>query len=478
MSTPNTHFGAERIAEMLRSCQSIYFIGIGGVNMSSLAHLTRIRGYRVGGSDRSENEQTRRLAAEGIQVFYRHAAEQIREYDAVVYTVAISLENPEYQAAMARGIPCISRADYLGYLMTGYAKRIGIAGMHGKSSCTSMCAQVLLEAGVDPTVLSGAELTAMNGFYHVGGSEYFLLEACEYMDSFLDLTPTAAVILNIEMDHVDYFQSMEQIRSSYAQYAMLTGETGTVIYNRDDPEVCRAITDYPGRRISFGMTSEQADFLAVAPTCHKGRYSFDVLKKGEPFCHITLGVVGRHHIYNALACLAVCDWCGVSVPKICEGLSHFGGARRRMEWKGTFRGADVYDDYGHHPTEIRATLAGAKALCEGEGRLFCVYQPHTYSRTAALFGQFTQAFADADRVIMTDIYAAREANTMGVHSQKLAEAVGKQAVYADSLPSAVDILKQEVRPHDVIVVMGAGDIYRLFALLEPKREEEREENGL
>ena len=218
MATENTHLGALRIGEALKNCKSIFFIGIGGINMSSLAHITRKRGYRVGGSDRSESTLTRRLCQEGIEVFYTHNEKNIESYDAVVYTVAISPDNPEYKRAKERGIPCISRADYLGYVMTGYKNRIGVSGMHGKSTCTSMCAYALIEGEADPTVLSGAELSIMNGAYRVGGEDIFLFEACEYMDSFLDFYPTVAVVLNIEMDHVDYFKSMEHIRSSYGRF--------------------------------------------------------------------------------------------------------------------------------------------------------------------------------------------------------------------------------------------------------------------
>ena len=246
MATTNTHFGSESISRMLKDVKSVYFIGIGGINMSSLAHITYLRGYRVGGSDRSRTALTERLEAAGIKINYEHKKENLCGYDAVVYTVAISPDNPEYRSAQQRGIPCISRADYLGYLMTAYTRRIGISGMHGKSSCTSMCAQVLLDGGTEPTVLSGAELAVMDGAYHVGGEENFVFEACEYMDSFLDFNPTIAVILNIEMDHVDYFHSMEQIRSSFARYASLTGKDGYAVINGDDDEVREAMREYRG----------------------------------------------------------------------------------------------------------------------------------------------------------------------------------------------------------------------------------------
>ena len=465
MATENTHYGALRIGEMLRDCKSIYFIGIGGINMSSLALISEKRGYRVGGSDRSPTALTERLAAAGIQVFYGHRREQTEDYDAVVYTVAIAPDNPEYQAALERGIPCISRSDYLGYIMTGYERRIGIAGMHGKSSCTSMCAQTLLEAGVEPTVLSGAELSVMGGAYHVGNEENFVFEACEYMDSFLDFNPTVAVILNIEMDHVDYFKSMEQIRSSYRRYADLTGKDGFAVCNADDADVLLALRDYEGTKITFGIENEDACLRAVNLHECRGAYSFDVLAEGKLFCRISLAVTGYHHIYNALATVAVCRLCGLSAEEIKMGLSHFGGACRRMERKGSLNGAVVYDDYGHHPTEIRATLSGALGLPMEGGRLFCVYQPHTYSRTHALFDDFVSALGVADRALLVDIYAARETNSLGVSSALLAKRIGEKATYCGTPQAAAETLLSEVGERDAVVIMGAGDVYRVFDCL-------------
>lgn len=465
MATENTHYGAEQIKQMLASCRSIYFIGIGGINMSSLAHVSLKRGYRVGGSDRTRTALTDRLSEAGIEIFYEHNAQNMASYDAVVYTVAISPDNPEYRSAQQRGIPCISRADYLGYLMTAYTRRIGISGMHGKSSCTSMCAQVLLDAKTEPTVLSGAELAVMDGAYHVGQEENFVFEACEYMDSFLDFNPTIAVILNIEMDHVDYFHSMKQIRSSFARYASLTGTDGVAIVNGDDDEVRLAMSEYQGTLITFGIETPSVDVRAINITCVRGKYSFDVLVRNQFFCHIRLNTTGYHQIYNALACVAVCRLCGLSPKQIERGLSRFCGAKRRMEYKGTLNGADVYDDYGHHPTEIRATLNGARGLPKEGGRLFCVYQPHTYSRTHALFSDFLKAFDCADRVLMIDIYAARETDTMGVSSTLLAEQIGKKATSCATVQNAADQLRREVQEGDTVVIMGAGDIYRIFDCL-------------
>lgn len=466
MSTPNTHYGAEKIGRMLSGCKSIFFIGIGGINMSSLAHISHLRGYRTGGSDRTETALTRSLADCGIEIFYSHDASHVAGYDAVVYTVAISPENPEYKAACERGIPCISRADYLGYVMTGYRRRIGVCGMHGKSTCTSMCALAFMEAGGDPTVISGAELAAMGGAYRIGGDENFIFEACEYMDSFLDFNPTVAVVLNIEMDHVDYFSSIEQIRRSFASFMALTGEKGTAVINADDENVMLAAQTYKGNRVTFSASDPAADYSAANVVFETGRASFDIMHGGVCAAHVALSVPGAHNIYNALAAFAAADVCGLDAGRVARGLSAFTGARRRMEYKGKFCGVEVYDDYGHHPTEVRATLKAMRGV--GSGRLFCVFQSHTYSRTAKLFDDFAEALTHADRAVVADIYAARETDDLGVSGAKLAAAVngrGGSAVYGGSTENIAKLLAGELRAGDTLVVMGAGDIYKLFPLI-------------
>lgn len=471
MATENTHFGAKEISKALNNCDSIFFIGIGGINMSSLAHICKRRGMRVGGSDRARTDLTAKLEKEGIKVYYEHSADNVKGYGAVVYTVAISSENPEYVYARNSGLPCFSRADFLGYIMTGYSRRIGISGMHGKSTCTSMCAQTLIEGGAEPTVLSGAELPIMGGAYTLGGEENFVFEACEYMDSFLDFNPSVAVVLNIEMDHVDYFKSMEQIRRSYAAFTDITGKDGYAVYNADDAEVIRALEGYVGNRITFGIENRDSYYRAENISCRKGRYSFDVYEENALLCRVTLSVTGYYNIYNALACVAVCRLAGLDAEKIAVGLCHFCGASRRMELKGQVRGADVYDDYGHHPTEVKATLSGARGLvCDG-GRLICVFQPHTYSRTSALLDGFADALAVADRVIVADIYAARETDTLGVSAELLASKIGKCAEAVSGFENIASIINCSAESCDAVIVMGAGDIYKVFNYLDFDGEE-------
>ena len=463
MATENTHYGARAIGEMLKDIARLYFIGIGGVSMSSLAEISKQAGYRVGGSDRAETALTRKLRSSGIEVFYGHDAKNLENYDAVIYTVAIDPSNPEYLEAKRRGLPLISRADYLGFIMTSRKNRLGIAGMHGKSTCTSMCAEIFMTAETDPTVVSGAIYEPMGGYYRIGTGDDFIFEACEYMDSFLDFNPTTAVILNIELEHVDWFGTLDRVIESYGRFAALTGENGTVVYNSDDKNVVAAIEDYRGHKVSFGLGSN-AEFRAEKLDLDGAYPSFDLCKGGETLCRVELKTTGKHSVYNALASAAVAYLSGISPEKIAEGLGRFGGAGRRMELKGSLSGCDVYDDYGHHPTEIAATLEGARRLCRGK-RLVCVFQPHTYSRTVALFDDFVSSLSVADRVILTPIYAARERDEFGVDSEKLAAAIGDKATAVCSIEELADILSTELDRDCLAVVMGAGNIDSVYKLL-------------
>ncbi|MCQ2354918.1 MAG: UDP-N-acetylmuramate--L-alanine ligase [Clostridia bacterium] len=467
MSTPNTHFGAAGISDLLRNCRSIFFIGIGGVNMSSLAEISALRGYRVGGSDRTPSATTERLAASGIEVFYSHDAAHVAYYDAVVYTVAISPDNPEYKAAISRGIPCFSRADYLGYVMTAYRHRIGVSGMHGKSTTTSMCALAFTDAGADPTVLCGAKMREFDSYYRIGGRDAFIFEACEYMDSFLDFNPSVAVILNIEMDHVDYFKSITQIRRSYSDFAALTGSSGCAVVNIDDDNVRIISAAYCGHLVTFSPSGSNtdADWRAGNINTSRGYPSFDIFRRGNdvPVSHVDLSVPGLHNVCNALAAFAAAMVCGLDPTAVAAGLSRFVGAKRRMEFKGQFCGANVFDDYGHHPTEVAATLRGFGDM--GYRRIFCVFQPHTYSRTSELRDDFVTALRVADRVLLADIYAAREVDTLGMSSALLAQMVGDTASYFPTFEEISDALAAEVTEGDAVVVMGAGDIFKLFTVM-------------
>ena len=463
MALENTHYGHARIGEMLKDCRSIFFIGIGGISMSALAQISRSLGYDVGGSDRSENAQTEHLKGMGIPVFPSHDAKNVAQYDAVIYTVAIGADNPEYLAAKASGKPLFSRADYLGYLMVSYRHRIGVAGMHGKSSCTAMCAQIFLSA-TDATVLCGAELPLLADSTCCIGKdqEHFVFEACEYMDSFLDFNPTLAVVLNVGMDHPDYFQNLEQVRASFLAYARRTGKDGTVLYNADDAESILALKEFEGRHVTFGI-EKNADYSARNIRHEGGFTEFEFWGREELLCNVRLQVFGRHNVYNALAAAAAASICGISPDLIAGALADFVGAKRRMERKGRLNGAVVYDDYGHHPVEINATLSGAKEM--EYNRILCAYQPHTYSRTAKLFEEFVGAFGSADRIYFADIYAAREQNVFGVSSEDIAKKIGEKAEYCGTFTSVAEALMRDAKTGDLVIIMGAGDIYKVYDLL-------------
>ena len=475
MAIENTHFGSDKINSILKKSKKIFFIGIGGVSMSSLAHITARNGFEVAGSDRNETDITKKLSDAGIRVFTGHSAENVRDVDAVVYTVAIGADNPEYTEAKRLGIPCISRADYLGAVMTAWDNRVGIAGMHGKSTCTGMCASIYMR-GADPTVLSGAEFPEMGGFYRIGSDVNFIFEACEYMDSFLDFSPTTAVILNIEPEHLDYFSGLSAIQDSFAKFVSLTGESGRVVYNLHDENITPVIEGLNVGKYGFGIECD-AEFCAKNIGEKNGRPTFDIYRNGEFICHIELKVPGAHNVMNALASASVALLDGIPVDAVRNGLNSFGGIKRRMEYKGRLNGAELYDDYGHHPTELRGTIAGARRIA-GDKRLVIAFQPHTYSRTKALFEDFAHAFDEADTVLLAPIYAARESDDLGVSSKKLAEAIGSKAKAAESLEELAEMLIKETDENTLAVIMGAGNIDTIFDIKEIKnaKQDQRREN--
>lgn len=463
MSLPNTHYGADAISEILTRCKTLLFIGVGGVSMCSLAEVALAEGFSVIGTDRNDGARLDRLREKGALIRVGHGSEHAKGADAAIYTVAIDGENPEYLAMKAAGKPLISRADFLGYVMKRYRTRIGIAGMNGKSTTTAMCGHILRGAG-DPTVFCGAEAASLDGAtcYIGAEKEQMVFEACEYKDSFLDFSPNVAVILNVGLDHVDYFENLDHIIASFRKYADLVGRDGVVIVNRDDENAMRAVHGCVGRVVTYGI-DEEADFRAIDITDERGCRRFTLIHNGERLCNIRLLQPGRFQVENALAAAVTAYICGVS-PKIIESqIATFVGVSRRMEYRGKLNGAIVYDDYAHHPTAIEATLAGAKEM--GYDRVLCVYQPHTYSRTAGLFEEFSRAFDDADLVFFADIYAAREQNVSGVTSAQLATAVGERASYCASFAELSEMLTNATRLGDLVLIMGAGDIENLFSYL-------------
>jgi UDP-N-acetylmuramate--alanine ligase len=448
----------EELEKTMKGAFCVHFVGIGGISMSSLAAITKKMGYRVSGSDRVASSLTERLSAEGITVFLSHRAEQVREADLVVYTAAVHDDNPELAEAKRLGLPLVSRADYLGWLMSRYVTRVGVAGTHGKSTVTSMLTDIFLAASLDPTVVSGAELKEMGGAYRLGGRQTFLFEACEYCDSFLSFCPTTAVITNIEYDHADYFKTMEQMLASFETYVSLAGRA---VLNLDDAYTEQLAKGYGGELVTYAV-KKPALYRAENVTFEEGCGSFTLTEKGRVLTTVSLAVPGYHNVMNALAAAATAASLGVLPAAIANGLAAFRGASRRFEYKGeTKNGAAVYVDYAHHPSEIRATLAAAKAMGK---RIVCVFQPHTYSRTAGLFDDFVECFSDADLTLFADIYAAREQNTFGISSELLCDRV-PNGRYLGSFERLSAYLAENTTADDRIMILGAGDIVKLADLV-------------
>lgn len=467
MALPNTTYGIEGLEARIKSVEGVWFLGIGGISMSALAEMTLSKGYKVGGADKVDNKRLERLRQKGAEIEIGEREMIPKGYGLVVYTVAIGEKNLQYVYAKNVGIPCVSRADYLGWLMKDYQTRIGIAGMHGKSTCTAMCAGIFMRAG-DPTVLAGAELPMLGGdSCRIGkGKETVLFEACEYMDSFLRFHPNIAVVLNIGMDHVDYFKDMEQIRSSFQSYADRVKD-GRLLWNLDDPE-SRIAFGGRERAKTFSTDDPTADFFAEDIRIGGGQINFKVREKGGATYPIKIRAVGRHNIYNTLAATGAARLAGITPETIAKAMTQFQGAARRMEYKGRIKGCPIYDDYAHHPDEIKATVAGARTLVPKGGRLVCVYQPHTYSRTAGLFESFAGAFREADEVMFTDIYAARETNESGVSAEALARAVferGTKASYTGDLKETAEIIPGRLKSNDLLLIMGAGDVGKILKKL-------------
>lgn len=450
MSISNTFSGSLAVLGALRRAKTVFFVGIGGVQMEALALLLSARGYTVRGSDRRESAATARLRTAGVTVTIGHAAENIAGADCLFYTLAIDDANPELTAARERGIPLFSRADLLGALMQGAPVRVAVAGMHGKSTATAMLAAILSAGGTHPTVVGGASLGENSGAYLIGGGDIFLCEACEYRDSFLCLDPTVAIILNSEWEHTDYFKTPASVARSFSRFV---SRAETVIL--PDRGCADILLPKDARVIRFGF-GERAHARAARLSYEGGYPAFQYISGGISRGRVGLSVLGEHNAHNALAALAAGEALGVPFPVAARALFRFRGIDRRLRPRGVFRGVSVYEDYAHHPTEIRASLAALR-LSRPNARLFCIFQPHTYSRTAAFFHGFADALSGADATVCLDIYAAREQNESGVSSEALAAATAG-AVYAPDPAEALAYLLKIARAGDLLVVMGAGDI--------------------
>ena len=448
---------SKKIAGYLTPGHRVHLVGIGGVSMRPLGLVLKGMGMEVTGSDMSASLSTKELEDHGIPVAIGHRAENIQGAECIIRTAAAHNDNPEIAAARAAGIPVFERAQAWGEIMKSYKNAVCISGTHGKTTTTSMMTHILMEANLDPTVMIGGYLPLLHAGHRVGHGDTIVLESCEYCDSFLNFFPTLAVVLNVEEDHLDYFKDLRDIEKSFHEFASLA--TFGVIANGDDPHTVEAMTgiDY----VSFGLGEQNRIHAAnMAPDWRH----FDVICDGEFYCHLDMCVLGRHNAVNALAAAAAAWVMGIPGEAVSHGIEKFHGAGRRMEYKGKFNGADVYDDYAHHPDEVAATLEAVRSL--PYKRVVLAFQPHTYSRTKALFGDFVRELRKADQLVLAEIYAARESNTIGISSQDLAEQI-PGSVYCETLPDVTAYLKESVREGDIVITMGAGDIFRAGeALLE------------
>ena len=474
----------------------IHFIGIGGISMSGLAEILLDRGFMISGSDREETLLTKQLCAKGARISYPQSADNLTgSEDLVVYTAAIHPDNPEYAKAVQLGIPLLSRAELLGQMMQNYDFAIAVSGTHGKTTTTSMLAHILLAADTDPTVSVGGMLPVIGGKIRNGGERYFLTEACEYTNSFLSFFPTVGIILNVEEDHLDFFEDLADIRNSFRKFAALLPPEGALVLNADieDPAFffegldCNLLTfsiHNPGQQTSeaakatqpqSGEAAKAAQSFTGAQTGPVADYTaadlvfdefalptFTALYKGEPVGSFSLKIPGEHNVSNALAAIAAARFLGIDVEAIREGLSAFTGTDRRFQYKGRLGGAVLIDDYAHHPTEIRASLTTAGNY--PHKRIRCIFQPHTYSRTAAFLDDFAGALSLADEVILAEIYAARETNTFGISSADLAEKIRSLGVPCSFYPTFAEIeekILSDCVEGDLILTMGAGNVFEI-----------------
>lgn len=447
--------------------KKIHMIGIGGVSMSGIADIITSMGFTVTGSDMAESATTDRLEKQGIHVVIGHKAENVHGADIVVYTAAIKEDNPEIVETKKLRIELIERSTFLGLLTKLYPETISVSGTHGKTTTTSMLSQIFIDAEKDPTVQVGADLKILdNQNYRVGKSDYFIVESCEYVRSFLKFFPKTAVVLNIEADHLDCYKDIDDIKSAFNTFIDIPPKDGLILLNADDKNCMDISKNHRAKVMTFGIENENADWIAKDVRLNKnGGYSFTATSKEEKI-EITLNVPGHHNVYNALASTAIARNYNISENVIKQALSEFRGASRRFEYVGTINGASIYDDYAHHPTEIKATISSAKNM--QYSKLWVVFQPHTYTRTYTLFNEFVKAFEDADNVIITDIYAAREKDTGLVSSKQLADKVNefsKNCVYIPTLEECKDYLLAHVEKDDIVLTVGAGSITKLGRMM-------------
>ncbi|NLC69044.1 MAG: UDP-N-acetylmuramate--L-alanine ligase [Clostridiaceae bacterium] len=453
----------------------IHFIGIGGISMSGLAEIAMSFWHKVSGSDLRPSNITQKLERKGALVYHGHSEENINNPDMVVYTAAVKEDNPELRKALVENIPVIDRATMLGLLMKKYPYSVAVSGTHGKTTTTSMIAMIMLESGLDPTIHIGGELAYIGGTTRIGSSGYFVTEADEYCESFLKLFPHIGVIMNIEFDHPDYYKNLEHIKNSFLKFARNVQEKGHVVACADNENLFSILPLIPANIVNYGINNMSNENKADAYTWSAkniehdesaGCTSYILSNKGQDIDIIKLNVPGIHNVYNSLAAISACRLLGCDIKDIKDALLKFRAPHRRFELKGIMNNIKIVDDYAHHPSEIKATLRAARH--NSRSRIWCIFQPHTYSRTKALLEDFASAFADADIVILADIYAARETDNNEINSEILAEKInahGKKAIYMAGFDDIAHYVENNARPGDMIITMGAGDIYKVGEIL-------------
>ncbi len=449
-------------SDIFRNAKHIHFTGIGGVSMSALAMIAKSQGKKVTGSDISESDSVLSLRAHGITVTVGHHADNAIGCDLLVYTAAVKDNNPELVFVKTNNIPHCERAALLGLLMAQYPHSVAVSGTHGKTTTTSMLASVFMSAKTDPTVLVGANLSIIGGNYRVGGSEYSVYEACEYCNSFHNFYPDAAIVLNVDEDHLDFFKDLADIQRSFVKFTHNINKNGVLIINGDD-ENCRPVIEgAPVKVITFGI-NEGNDITAKDIEFSGALASFTALQKGKALGRVQMNVGGQHNVLNALSVIATGLYYGLSFEDIAAGIAAFGGADRRFQIKGKVKGAVIVDDYAHHPTEISATIASAKAA--GYQPVTVIFQPHTFTRTQALMDEFAAALSKADRVVVTDIYSAREINTIGVKITDLRDKI-EGCRYIGDFTAIASFITENAADNGCFILMGAGNVNQIATLLE------------
>lgn len=448
------------------SIKTIHFVGIGGISMSGLAEIMLSRGYSIQGSDMQDSPIIRKLKSHGINIKISHNAENVHGADLVVYTSAVKDDNPEILEAKKLGIPLIDRAAFLGGIMKEYSYGIAVAGCHGKTTSTSMISIIFKNAGLDPTILLGGELDSIGGNVRIGDSPYFITEACEYMENFLKFYPFYGIILNIDEDHLDYFKDIEHIKNTFIKFIKLIPKEGCLAVCADDSNTMEVIPHANCNVVTFGIENE-TDYMAKDIGFDDlGHPFFRIVKKGKDMGVFRLQIPGLHNVLNALSAFAVADFFDISADVVRESLMEFKGTHRRFDILGTVKDITVVDDYAHHPTEIGVTLNAARKF--PHNKLWCIFQPHTYTRTKLLFKEFASSFKEADHVIITDIYAAREKDTGEVHSRDLAEEanrISNNVIYMKEFDDIADYVVKNANPGDIVMTVGAGSITKLGPMI-------------